>query len=154
MTAAPSPELLEEISQDIAKALLNAMLRLTSQQSAADTTARPFKNMPPSRVVLNAKVSQSIAIIVELYGFDIETLKGRNREQATCDARHHLMFLLQTEAKLSSGRIGQILGGRDHSTVLNGVLKHRQKIEDEKFNQQTVTGNHADDATKGQSHDD
>ena len=57
--------------------------------------------------------------------FDIKPtqLKGTKRTASLVKARHLCMYLLKEELKLTYSDIGNILGGRDHTTVMHGVDK-------------------------------
>ena len=51
-------------------------------------------------------------------------LAGRSRRKDIIPARHEAYYRLKDEVGLSFPRIGAILGGRDHSTVIHGARKH------------------------------
>ncbi|NLB48784.1 MAG: chromosomal replication initiator protein DnaA, partial [Erysipelotrichia bacterium] len=50
-------------------------------------------------------------------------LIGRTRTGQITLARHIAMYLIRTNIDISLSKIGQTFGGRDHTTVMNGVLK-------------------------------
>lgn len=60
--------------------------------------------------------------------FDLKStqLKGTKRTASLVRARHICMYLLKTELNLTYSDIGNILGGRDHTTVMHGVEKIRE----------------------------
>ena len=49
---------------------------------------------------------------------DKEILKGRRRDKQTALARQTAMYLLREECGLPLAAIGNLLGGKDHTTVL------------------------------------
>jgi chromosomal replication initiation ATPase DnaA len=51
-------------------------------------------------------------------------LAGPSRRKDIIPARHEAYYRLKDEAGLSFPRIGAILGGRDHSTIIHGARKH------------------------------
>ena len=53
-------------------------------------------------------------------------IKGTKRTASLVKARHICMYLLKEELKLTYSDIGNILGGRDHTTVMHGVDKMRE----------------------------
>lgn len=59
--------------------------------------------------------------------FDIKTtqIKGSRREASLVKPRHICMYLLKEELGLTYVEIGNLLGGRDHTTVMHGVEKIR-----------------------------
>ena len=54
------------------------------------------------------------------FGVDVETLKGRKRDKKTARARQVTMYLLREESQLGLATIGEVLGGKDHTTVRHG----------------------------------
>lgn len=63
----------------------------------------------------------------------IEKIREESRQQHLVLARHFCMYLSKKYTKQSLGAIGQMLGGRNHSTVLHGykTICKRQKNEPE-----------------------
>lgn len=57
------------------------------------------------------------------YGIKPTQLKGPKREASLVKARQITMFLLKKRLGLSLVEIGNILGGRDHTTVMHGLEK-------------------------------
>jgi len=51
------------------------------------------------------------------HNIPIETMRGKSRKMETVRARHEAMKRLRDELHLSLKSIGEILGGRDHSTI-------------------------------------
>jgi chromosomal replication initiator protein len=81
-----------------------------------------------SNVLYNPKrrmaTPERIALAVsEYYGVDMEALKGQKRDRAIVTPRQIAMYLMRAETDVSLLRIGQELGGRDHSTVLHACDK-------------------------------
>lgn len=50
-------------------------------------------------------------------------IKSGKRDASIVRARHMAMYLLRNELKLSYVEIGNLLGGRDHTTIMHGVGK-------------------------------
>jgi len=57
------------------------------------------------------------------FNIKITQLKGPKRNASLVRARQITMYLLRTEANLTHVEIGNVLGGRDHTTVMHGVTK-------------------------------
>ncbi len=64
-----------------------------------------------------------IALVAEAYKLGVDELVGTRRTRQIADARHVAMFLLREELALSLPQIGQLFGGRDHTTVAHAVEK-------------------------------
>ncbi len=67
-------------------------------------------------------------VVSEHYGIDIRTLQGRGRSRNIVIPRHVAMYLLREETDCSLIDIGNLLGGRDHTTVIHGCDKVSEEI--------------------------
>lgn len=70
-----------------------------------------------------------INAICSFYNIKTTQLKGERRESRLVGPRHICMYLLKTEVGLTFVEIGNLLGGRDHSTVIHAVEKIGKTIE-------------------------
>ncbi len=70
-----------------------------------------------------------LRIVCNYYKVDMETLKSSNRARPIAWPRQVAMYLLRTETDMSLPQIGQLLGGRDHTTVLYGVEKVNESLD-------------------------
>jgi len=71
--------------------------------------------------------------VSEYYSVELEQLKGQKRDRAIVMPRQIAMYLMRAETDVSLLRIGQELGGRDHSTVLHAcdkIDRETQAIEE------------------------
>ena len=58
------------------------------------------------------------------YGIAAREIIGPWRPRHITKARHEAMYRCRTELFMSYPKIGAIFGGRDHTSVLHGVVKH------------------------------
>lgn len=70
-----------------------------------------------------------IKSVCDFYGIKPTQLKGPKREASLVRARQITMYLLKEELGLTLVEIGNILGGRDHTTVIHGVEKIHRLVE-------------------------
>jgi chromosomal replication initiator protein len=75
---------------------------------------------PKRRMVTPERIAHAVS---EYYGVELEQLKGQKRDRAIVTPRQIAMYLMRAETDVSLLRIGQELGGRDHSTVLHACDK-------------------------------
>jgi chromosomal replication initiator protein len=68
-----------------------------------------------------------IDAICQRFSISRDQLSGRSRARAVTYPRHIAMYLLREKASCSLAQIGQLLGGRDHSTVLSGYGRIKQE---------------------------
>lgn len=55
------------------------------------------------------------------------TAGRRDRETVLC--RHEICYRLRQETEYSMPRIGRLLGGRDHTTVIHGCRQHKIRMD-------------------------
>lgn len=97
----------------------------------------PEPKLPPLRIkagidIVKIPPRQSTRIIEETaakHELSVEVLKGESRKAIHIAARHEACYLLR-EAGYSFPQIGRFLGGRDHTTAMNGALKHEKRIKE------------------------
>jgi chromosomal replication initiator protein len=70
-----------------------------------------------------------IQYVCNYYKIKTTQLKGPKRDAALVKARQITMYLLYTELKLTYVEIGNLLGGRDHTTIMHGVDKIGKLVE-------------------------
>ncbi|MBI2238670.1 MAG: chromosomal replication initiator protein DnaA [Actinobacteria bacterium] len=64
------------------------------------------------------------------YGLSVEDLMSTSRSRPLTIARHVAMYLLRENTGLSLIKIGEMFGGRDHSTALYAINKIDKNIRD------------------------
>ena len=74
-------------------------------------------SLPWSRDLILRKVERET-------GVSIKDMKGKRRIRGVSHARHEAMYLLRANTSLSLPAIGQIMGGKDHSSVIYGICQH------------------------------
>ena len=74
-------------------------------------------------------IDQVLSAVSEHTGVSVDRIIGKRRDQATAEARRIAMYMLREDAHLTSTRIGQAIGGKDHSTVLYAQKRLEQLME-------------------------
>ncbi|MBK9715273.1 MAG: chromosomal replication initiator protein DnaA [Kouleothrix sp.] len=78
--------------------------------------------------------------VADYYGVDLRAMTGRGRSRNIVVPRQVAMYLLREETDSSLVDIGQLLGGRDHTTVIYGCEKIGDEINaDSRLRQEVVT---------------
>jgi chromosomal replication initiator protein len=86
--------------------------------------------MQPERII------QQVA---DSYGVTMERILGRDRTREVALPRQVAMYLLREEGNCSLPQIGDVLGGRDHTTVLYGCEKVADLMErDDRLRRQVL----------------
>ncbi len=73
--------------------------------------------------------SRVVDVVASVFGISTEKLLGRDRTREVALPRQVAMYLLRQEANVSLPQIGQVLGGRDHTTVIYACEKVAELIE-------------------------
>jgi len=92
--------------------------------------------LPRHTEVQPAEVVRKVA---EAFGVPMDRLLGRDRSREVALPRQIAMYLLRQEANISLPQIGEVLGGRDHTTVIHGCEKIADLLErDDRLRRQVV----------------
>jgi chromosomal replication initiator protein len=70
-----------------------------------------------------------IELVAREWQTTVEALLGRDRSQKIAQPRQVAMYLLRKETDASLPQIGEVLGGRDHTTVMYAIQKIASDIE-------------------------
>ena len=70
-----------------------------------------------------------IELVAKEWQTSVEALLGRDRSQKIAQPRQVAMYLLRKETDASLPQIGEVLGGRDHTTVMYAIEKIASEIE-------------------------
>lgn len=148
---APS-EVLEYIASKISsniRELEGALIRVT----AFANLNRQSVDLPLAEMVLKdlitdtdgAEITPSMimAQTSSYFGVTIEALCSADRSRVLVNARQIAMYLCRELTELSLPKIGQLFGGRDHTTVMHANKKIRQQMAERRstFNQVTELTN-------------
>ena len=70
-----------------------------------------------------------IELVAKEWQTTVEALLGRDRSQKIAQPRQVAMYLMRKETDASLPQIGEVLGGRDHTTVMYAIQKIASDIE-------------------------
>ena len=77
-------------------------------------------------------VDDIIDIVCRHYEVTPNAVKGASRKRELVIPRQVIIYLADKYTNLPAARIGKLIGGRDHSTVLHSINKVREMIEKDK----------------------
>jgi chromosomal replication initiator protein len=80
-----------------------------------------------------------IKAVCRTTGVSRRAIEGKGRDKRSAHARHLAMYLLREQTDLSLADIGQLLGDRDHSTVLHGHAKIATAVATDAALRQTLS---------------
>ena len=91
----------------------------------------------PSRTKIEPE--QIINAVADIYGVPADKILGRERTKSVARSRQIAMYLIREETDCSLPQIGEVLGGRDHTTVMYGHEKISDLLErDDKTRRQVL----------------
>ncbi len=108
------------------------------QPLTPETTVQAIADLLPRRHTLSA--AHILDMVAAFYAVKVEDLTGRDRSKEIITPRQMAMYLVREETDASLPEIGQMLGGRDHTTVMHGCEKISNLIEtDDNFRRQFLS---------------
>lgn len=133
-----SDEVIEYIAKQVQqniRELGGALIRVMAHAELAGTQATPKLAEQVLGSILTARshrlvtTTQVVEAAAKFYDVSLEDLKGPKRQKEIVRPRQIAMYLLREEVSLSYPKIGQELGGRDHTTVIHAVDKINGEME-------------------------
>lgn len=80
-------------------------------------------------------VDEIVETVCEHFNVSTSAVGSRSRKREHVTARQVAMYLAQKHTKMPASRIGQLVGGRDHSTVIHSCSQIEKRISaDSSFN--------------------
>lgn len=82
----------------------------------------------------NVEITPSVILtqVCHYYDVTLDDLTSGDRSRAVVNARQAAMYLCRVMTELSLPRIGELFGGRDHTTVMHAYRKVNKLIEEKK----------------------
>ncbi len=129
-------EILEEIARRVQsniRELEGALNRILAFADLSGTSLTPqlvdmaLADLLPQRQ--NVDPDKIIELVAREWQTTVGALLGRDRSQKVAEPRQVAMYLLRKETDASLPQIGEVLGGRDHTTVMYAIDKIANEIE-------------------------
>jgi chromosomal replication initiator protein len=106
-------ELEGSLNRIIAYAALNERhLTVDLAAAALDSLSGPRRTQLTPQSIIDC--------VAQYYGVTVQDMKGKGRDKGIVVPRQVAMYLIREETTVSLEQIGQLLGGRDHTTVMHG----------------------------------
>lgn len=140
-----SDEILESIAERVQsniRELEGALNRIIAYADLSGTSLTPdlvevaLADLMPSKN--DIKPNHVVDLVARKFGLTSEKLLGRDRTKEIALPRQIAMYLLREEAKISFPQIGEVLGGRDHSTVMSAYEKIKEQIHADRRLEQDI----------------
>lgn len=127
-----SDEILEYIAQRVTKNIrelegsltrLTAWASLTKQNidmNMVQTVLKDLTAVADDQVTTPVEIMNAVG---SYFNISVDELTGKSRQQAIARARQIAMYICREKTDLSLPKIGQVFGGKDHTTVMYAVDK-------------------------------
>jgi chromosomal replication initiator protein len=115
-----------------------ALATLTHQPLTVELAEEALRNFAPQ--YSHANPEQILETVARFYGIEVSAIRGPSRSRAIARPRQIVMYLIREETGTSLPQIGDILGGRDHSTILYGCERIADLIEEDSDVRREVMG--------------
>ncbi|MFI5274489.1 MAG: chromosomal replication initiator protein DnaA, partial [Ktedonobacterales bacterium] len=105
---------------------LNRLIAFTQLQNmplTIDTVKAALANLASDGRQRRVTIAEILEAVAEHFRMSAQDLCGKQRDKHIVVPRQIAMYLMRQETEASLLEIGQLLGGRDHSTVLHGCEK-------------------------------
>ena len=89
----------------------------------------PLKNLFNNPIERKINSDTIIKCVVKITGISIEKIKSNKRDKVSTMARRITMYLLREDAHMTSTAVAQMLGGKDHSTVIYAQKAIEKQIQ-------------------------
>jgi chromosomal replication initiator protein len=117
-----------------------ALARLTRALLTPELAAQALKNIADKESAKNSVTpGQVIAAVTDSFQLAPLDLKSRKRDKETAFARQIAIYLIKQETNSSLTRIGQELGGRNHSTITHAYKKVATEINTNPYLQRKLS---------------
>jgi chromosomal replication initiator protein len=129
-------EILETIARLVQSNIRELEGALTRVMAFSDLSGQPLStqlvqtalaDLLPQRGSLEPR--QVLQAVANVFGLAIDELLGRSRSRDIALPRQVAMYLMREEINASLPQIGEVLGGRDHTTVMYACEKVADLIE-------------------------
>ena len=141
-----APEIIETIARRVQSNIRELEGSLTRVLAFSDLSNQPLDvklvdvalaDLLPKRS--SVEPDDIVSQVAAAFGVTVQNLVGSDRSKEIALPRQIAMYLLRVEANCSLPKIGETLGGRDHTTVLYGYQKVTDLLErDDKLRRQVI----------------
>lgn len=130
-----SSDLIGEIAQTVQsnirelEGVLNKIIAhcdLYGVEPSAKLISTIIKQSTVTQKNIHVSSDEILERVAEHFSVEKNDIRGKKRTKDVSYARQIAMFLLREEIGYSHPKIGEVLGGRDHTTIMHGVNKIKE----------------------------
>ncbi len=132
------PDVIEFVAKQIQSNVRELEGALTRLIATSEMTGRPIsvqfaRDTLADLVGRRAHItpSQVIETVAKFYSISVPEMVSASRNKELVQPRQIAMYLIRQETDASLPEIGGLLGGRDHTTIIHGVERVKDRLESE-----------------------
>ena len=103
--------------------------RLSEDQITIDVARDALKNIISTKKTRKVDINYIAEIVAEHYNISINDIYSKNKSRNFAYPRQIVMYLARNLTSLSLTEIGELLGKKDHSTIIHGINKITEDIK-------------------------
>ena len=111
---------------------VSALAKLTDERISLPMAERVLQDLLPGHEAKSIDPPMIVRATAEAYGLTVAEVVGASRKQPLAQCRQVAMYLCRDLTNLSLPRIGEVFGGRDHTTVMYAIDRVRKIMETER----------------------
>lgn len=115
-----------------------SMIKLSNQEPSLENIRRFLGNKQSAAAHQRLDHKKVLGAVNAYFNIRMADLTGPRRQKELVVPRQIAMYILYADCKLPFERIGQMLGGRDHTTILHGVRKMEEVVQRDREIQRLV----------------
>jgi len=108
---------------------VSALAKLTGVEIDLPMAERVLQDLLPGHEAKSIDPPMILQATAEAYGLTVGDLVGVSRKQPLAQCRQVAMYLCRDLTSLSLPRIGEVFGGRDHTTVMYAIDRVKKIME-------------------------
>lgn len=106
------------------------VLKIQNLPPSPENIAKLLGQSPKKVLIIDYK--QVLSTICAFFDLNLKDLTGPKRQKEYVLPRHMAMYFLAEELRLTVEKIGELMGGRDHTTVMHARDKIRKLIQNDR----------------------
>ncbi|OGD74686.1 chromosomal replication initiator protein DnaA [Candidatus Collierbacteria bacterium RIFCSPLOWO2_01_FULL_50_23] len=132
-----SPEIINLIASNVmtnARELEGVFVRIINEASLSggavnQALVEKIVGVKHERENRKLRPIQLISLVAKHFDFKNKDIVGKSRKAELVEARHVAIYLLRDELGLQLTKIGELMGGRDHTTIMHAEEKMKREFE-------------------------
>ena len=108
---------------------VNVYSDLMGQPITLDFAKEALEVLVKARTTHENTYESCISVVANFYNINSIDILGAGRSAKIVLPRHIVMYILKNKYNLTYQKIGAILNGKDHTTVMNGCMRIENEIK-------------------------